>query len=139
MACIHISLKLCIILSFSFFPWLTVQKMKYQGLLNQITIFWFSISFSDEPEIQVEKVWVHADVGIEAEISCNVHAVPAAEVRFKRFYHVRTNFFFNLSFKSSFSLSFYLNTCHFLYSQPFHHLFLFFFLLEISFPMIYET
>ena len=40
---------------------------------------------SDEPEIQVEKAWVHADVGIEAEISCIVHAVPSAEVRIKTY------------------------------------------------------
>jgi hypothetical protein len=39
--------------------------------------------FLDEPEIQVEKAWVHADVDIEAEISCVVHAVPEAEVRIK--------------------------------------------------------
>ena len=39
----------------------------------------------DEPEIQVEKAWVHADVGIEAEISCIVHAVPSAEVRIKTY------------------------------------------------------
>ena len=41
--------------------------------------------FIDEPEIQVEKAWVHADVGIEAEISCIVHAVPSAEVRIKTY------------------------------------------------------
>lgn len=48
--------------------------------------------FSDEPEIQVEKAWVHADVGIEAEISCNVHAVPAAAVRFKHFIMYKQSF-----------------------------------------------
>ena len=47
----------------------------------------------DEPEIQVEKSWVHADVGIEAEISCIVHAVPSAEVR------ITTVVYKNSSFK----------------------------------------
>ena len=36
--------------------------------------------FSVEPEIQVDKVWVHADVSVEVEISCIVHAEPMAEV-----------------------------------------------------------
>ena len=51
--------------------------IKSEALLSIIS----NLSFLDEPEIQVEKAWVHADVGIEAEISCIVHAVPAAEVR----------------------------------------------------------
>ena len=33
-----------------------------------------------EPEIQVDKFWVHADVSVEAEISCIVYAEPRAEV-----------------------------------------------------------
>ena len=41
-----------------------------------------SFMLSDEPEIQVEKSWVHADVGIETEISCNVHSNPEAEVSY---------------------------------------------------------
>ena len=36
--------------------------------------------FPVEPEIQVDKVWVHADVSVEVEISCIVHAEPMAEV-----------------------------------------------------------
>jgi len=33
-----------------------------------------------EPEIQVDKSWVHSHVGIESEISCIVHSNPEAEV-----------------------------------------------------------
>ena len=40
----------------------------------------FLLFFPVEPEIQVDKVWVHADVSVEVEISCNVHAEPRAEV-----------------------------------------------------------
>ena len=66
--------------------------------------------FSDEPEIQVEKAWVHADVGIEAEISCNVHAVPAASVSFKRFI-LYFQSFLEFAFKSTFfAYLLYLNT-----------------------------
>ena len=46
----------------------------------------FYFVFVDEPEIQVEKAWVHADVGIEAEISCIVHAMPSAEVRTQSYF-----------------------------------------------------
>ena len=67
-----------------------------------IYTFNIKILFIDEPEIQVEKAWVHADVGIEAEISCIVHAVPSAEVRIttvvykKLFFKIvsRNSFFF---------------------------------------------
>ena len=38
------------------------------------------IYFIDEPEIHVDKAWIHADVGVEVEISCIVHAEPRAEV-----------------------------------------------------------
>ena len=37
-------------------------------------------NFIDEPEIHVDKAWIHADVGVEVEISCIVHAEPRAEV-----------------------------------------------------------
>ena len=37
-------------------------------------------SIIDEPEIHVDKAWIHADVGVEVEISCIVHAEPRAEV-----------------------------------------------------------
>ncbi|CAB4060760.1 unnamed protein product [Lepeophtheirus salmonis] len=33
-----------------------------------------------EPEIVVDKSWVHADVGVEVSISCVVHAEPLSEV-----------------------------------------------------------
>lgn len=35
---------------------------------------------SDEPEIQVDKAWVHADIDVEVRISCIVYAQPEAEV-----------------------------------------------------------
>ena len=35
---------------------------------------------ADEPEIQVDKSWLHADLGVEVEISCVVYAQPKAEV-----------------------------------------------------------
>ena len=44
------------------------------------SFFSFLFLFSVEPEIQVDKVWVHADVAVEVEISCIVHAEPMAEV-----------------------------------------------------------
>ncbi|TRY78137.1 hypothetical protein TCAL_12442 [Tigriopus californicus] len=34
-----------------------------------------------EPEIQIDKAWVHADIGVEVEISCIVHSRPDAEVK----------------------------------------------------------
>lgn len=34
-----------------------------------------------EPEIQIDKAWVHADIGVEVEISCIVHSRPEAEVK----------------------------------------------------------
>lgn len=37
-----------------------------------------------EPEIQVDKAWVHSHVGIESEISCIVHSNPEASVRWYR-------------------------------------------------------
>ena len=38
--------------------------------------------FIDEPDVQAEKAWIHADVGVEIEISCTVYAEPSAEVSF---------------------------------------------------------
>ena len=53
---------------------------------------------ADEPEIHVDKAWIHADVGVEVEISCIVHAEPMAEVSND---HAVTNvaqtFFFSIS------------------------------------------
>ena len=40
-------------------------------------------SLPDEPEIQVDKAWVHSHVGIESEISCIVHSNPEASVSHK--------------------------------------------------------
>lgn len=44
----------------------------------------FFSSFSDPPEIEVEKDWVHTGEGREAELVCIVHAEPPAEVGFLR-------------------------------------------------------
>lgn len=35
----------------------------------------------DPPEIEVDQSWIRTGDGIEAEVSCNVHAEPRAEVR----------------------------------------------------------
>ena len=42
----------------------------------------FVCLFIDEPDVQAEKAWIHADVGVEIEISCTVYAEPSAEVSF---------------------------------------------------------
>lgn len=42
-----------------------------------------SVSFTDAPEIQVEKNWVHSGENAEAELVCIVNAEPAAEVSFE--------------------------------------------------------
>ena len=47
-----------------------------QGICIHFSFLFFPV----EPEIQVDKVWVHADVSVEVEISCIVHAEPMAEV-----------------------------------------------------------
>ena len=55
----------------------------FQFLKAFVFIFFPQFSFlffPVEPEIQVDKVWVHADVSVEVEISCIVHAEPMAEV-----------------------------------------------------------
>jgi len=36
--------------------------------------------FTDAPEIEVERPWVHSGEGFEAELVCSVHADPPAEV-----------------------------------------------------------
>ena len=36
--------------------------------------------FADRPEIEVDHSWIRTGDGIEAEVSCNVHAEPRAEV-----------------------------------------------------------
>ena len=41
--------------------------------------------FSDPPEIEVEKDWVHTGEGREAELVCIVHAEPPAEVILRLF------------------------------------------------------
>ncbi len=40
----------------------------------------FLFSISDAPEIEVEQSWVRTNAGIEAQVSCNVHSEPRAEV-----------------------------------------------------------
>jgi len=37
-----------------------------------------------EPDVQAEKAWIHADVGVEVEISCTIYAEPTAEVKWYR-------------------------------------------------------
>ena len=39
-------------------------------------------TFSDQPEIEVDQTWIPTGEGIEAEVSCNIHAEPAADVSF---------------------------------------------------------
>ena len=38
------------------------------------------ISILDSPEIEVDQTWIRTPKGIEAEVSCNIHAEPKAEV-----------------------------------------------------------
>ena len=35
---------------------------------------------SDPPEIEVDQSWISTGDGIEAEVSCNIHAEPPADV-----------------------------------------------------------
>lgn len=49
---------------------------------NSSSLDSFILLISDEPEIHVDKSWVHADVGVEIKISCVVYANPAASVSF---------------------------------------------------------
>ena len=51
-----------------------------QGICIHFFPHFSFLFFPVEPEIQVDKVWVHADVSVEVEISCIVHAEPMAEV-----------------------------------------------------------
>ena len=39
------------------------------------------IPILDSPEIEVDQSWIRTPDGIEAEVSCNIHAEPKAEVR----------------------------------------------------------
>ena len=51
------------------------------------TCLWiFSFSVSDPPEIEVTHTWVRQSEGIEAEVSCNVHAEPKPEVKCSTFH-----------------------------------------------------
>ena len=36
--------------------------------------------FSDPPDIEVDQSWITTSDGIEAEVSCNIHAEPRPEV-----------------------------------------------------------
>ena len=38
------------------------------------------VSLSDPPEIEVDQTWIPTGEGIEAEVSCNIHAEPVASV-----------------------------------------------------------
>ena len=42
------------------------------------------ICISDEPEIEVDKSWVHGGLGYEAVISCIVYGDPVPSVRWYR-------------------------------------------------------
>ncbi len=37
--------------------------------------------FPDAPEIEIDQSWIRTNAGIEAQVSCNVHSEPRAEVR----------------------------------------------------------
>ena len=39
-----------------------------------------NLYISDPPEIEVDQSWVPTGEGIEAEVSCNIHAEPPADV-----------------------------------------------------------
>lgn len=43
-------------------------------------IHYFAHLFSDLPEIEVERSWVHSGEGYEAQLVCIVHAEPHADV-----------------------------------------------------------
>ena len=62
-------------------------KFSHQDLLATHGNFFFYLLFhiSDPPEIEVDQTWIPTGEGIEAEVSCNIHAEPAAEV--SNFYH----------------------------------------------------
>ena len=45
-------------------------------------------TISDQPEIEVEQTWLPTGEGIEAEVSCNIHAEPVPEVSFFFTFHV---------------------------------------------------
>ena len=57
-----------------FFFWcIIIPQLKYHFLNLNLYIL-------DEPDVQAEKSWIHADVGVEVEISCTIYAEPTAEV-----------------------------------------------------------
>lgn len=35
---------------------------------------------SDSPEIEIDQTWIPTKDGLEAEVACNIHAEPAADV-----------------------------------------------------------
>ncbi len=59
------------------------RQLKLLILLYVLSSY-FNIVFSpsDPPEIDVDQSWIRTGDGIEAEVSCNVHAEPKAEVSY---------------------------------------------------------
>lgn len=48
--------------------------------MEYLLIHYFAHLFSDLPEIEVERSWVHSGEGYEAQLVCIVHAEPHADV-----------------------------------------------------------
>lgn len=61
-------------------------------------IFDFFSSFSDPPDISVEKSWIHSGEGFEAQLVCIVHADPSPTVCTSTLYESVGMGFFFLSF-----------------------------------------
>ena len=58
-------------------------KFFFSYIINKKLFFFYSytcVSLSDPPEIEVDQTWIPTGEGIEAEVSCNIHAEPVASV-----------------------------------------------------------
>ena len=57
------------------------MHISYSGDWNiSLCPIFILIPILDSPEIEVDQSWIRTNDGIEAEVSCNIHSEPKAEV-----------------------------------------------------------
>ena len=52
----------------------------FSGSNTHLCSIFILIRILDSPEIEVDQSWIRTPDGIEAEVSCNIHSEPKAEV-----------------------------------------------------------
>ena len=60
----------------------TFAVLTCTACMKRQTYIFCSFHISDQPEIEVDQTWIPTGEGIEAEVSCNIHAEPVPEVKF---------------------------------------------------------